>query len=142
MKQFVKVAVLFVLILSVIQICYALDQPPAQTTDDPNRPHGAMELFGMGPEMWGNRAKAWVLNIADVLDAFVAKVGVLGLAAIAVYQNLKQKAEIKDRLDQQKDRLDQQGERIHQVALAVPAVATVKVAQPPGEPIPVTTEQP
>lgn len=76
-------------------------------------PH--MEVWGMGPELWSDRAKAWVEAIALVLDILVSKVGVLGLAIIAVWQNLRAKAEIKERLDRQ-------GERIDQVALAVPPV--------------------
>jgi hypothetical protein len=97
-------------------------------------PH--MEIFGMGPELWADRAKAWVEAIALVLDVLVAKVGVLGLAIIAVWQNFKAKAAIRET----KERLDRQGERIDQVALAVPPAmtSTVKIEQPADQPIPVT----
>lgn len=92
-------------------------------------PH--MEIWGMGPELWADRAKAWVEAIALVLDILVAKVGVLGLAIIAVWQNLRAKAEIKERLDRQ-------GERIDQVALAVPPIGAPAAngGPPKTEPIP------
>ena len=93
-----------------------------------------MHLLAMTAQEFGANGRAWVEAVSSVLDVSIAKVGVLGLALIAVYQNLRTRAEMKERLDRQ-------GERIDQVALAVPAAATgplpVKVEQPADEPIPV-----
>lgn len=100
--------------------------------------HAPMELFGMGPEMVSNRGLAWVKAISEILTALISTIGVLGLAALAVVQNLRKQA-INPEVAA---RLDRQGARIDQVALAIPTdlAQTVKIAQPSDEPIPVTTE--
>lgn len=79
------------------------------------------EINGVGPELFADRAKAWVEALAVVLDILIAKIGVLGLAIIAVWQNLRKSAipqEVKERLDRQADRIDK-------VALSVPTIPLV-----------------
>lgn len=118
-------------------LVFAQPDPSPSTTP---QPHGAMELFGMGPELWGNRIMAWTKVISDWLTQVVATIGVLGLALIAVYQNLRKQA-INPEIAA---RLDRQGERIDNVALAVspPITQTVQIDQPLDHPIPVVAEPP
>jgi hypothetical protein len=77
-----------------------------------------MILLALTAQEFGTNGRDWVEAISGVLDVTIAKVGVLGLAIIAVYQNLKSRAEIKERLDRQ-------GERIDQVALATPPAGSL-----------------
>lgn len=95
-------------------------------------PHAPFELFGIGPEMFADRGKAWVEALAIVLETMIAKIGVLILAALAVRKTILSNNEFKQRLDRQ-------GKRLDQVALAVPpaVTSTVRIEQPAAEPIPV-----
>lgn len=105
------------------------------------------EINGVGPELFADRAKAWVEAFAVVFDILIAKIGVLGLAIIAVWQNLRKSAipqEVKERLDRQADRIDK-------VALSVPtiplaqhgnsATIPVTVENASNDPIPVITPE-
>jgi hypothetical protein len=78
-----------------------------------------MTIFALTAESFGDQGRAWVEAVSGIFDVAIAKIGVLGLAAIAVYQNLRTKVAIKE----VKARQDRQAERIHEVALAVPATA-------------------
>lgn len=121
-----------------IAVClYA--QPESSATPTPIG-HAPMEVFGIGPEMFGNRITVWTKVISDWLNQVVSTIGVLGLALIAVYQNLRKQA-INPEIAA---RLDRQGERIDNVALAVspPITQTVQIDQPLDHPIPVVAEPP
>lgn len=78
------------------------------------KPHAPMELLGMGPEMFSDRASAWCEAIGKVLELAIAKLGIIALAILAVWKNIITNAEIKGRLDRQAQRIDQ-------VAIAVPS---------------------
>jgi hypothetical protein len=78
-----------------------------------------MMTLALTAQEFGENGRAWVEAVSSVLDVTIAKVGVLGLAVIAVIQNLQARAAIREN----KERLDRQGERIDQVALAVPVAA-------------------
>lgn len=112
-------------------LCAAVYTPADAPAPSPTPSAHHMEIFGMGPELWGDRAKAWVLALWEVADTVVAKAGVLSLAILAVIQNLKSKASIKE----VKERQDRQGERLDKVALAVPStpLPTVAANTPSGQ---------
>lgn len=87
-------------------------------------------IVALTAEQFGESGRAWVENVSAVLDVTIAKVGVLGLAVIAVWQNLRTRAEVKERLDRQ-------GARIDQVALAT--APNGAAAGLPASPIPQET---
>ncbi len=106
----------------------------ANTIGAPPTEHGAMEAFGIGPEMFCDRGVAWMKAIGTVMSEAVSQFGIVALAAIMLYQNLASKAAIKTvkedakaAIDTVKEdvtaRLDSQRKAITQVAMAVPAVA-------------------
>lgn len=78
----------------------------------------------IAPDQFMINGKAWIEATFGILDMLIAKVGVEALAVIAVWQNVRGKIHLKERLEQQSERLDRQGARIDQVALAVPATET------------------
>ena len=95
-----------------------------------------MSMFAITAQEFGENGRAWVENISTVLDVTIAKVGVLGLALLAVYQNLRSQAEVSKRLDRQ-------GARIDQVALAtVPTSQPANGAGTPASPTPKEAENP
>ena len=57
--------------------------------------HGAMEVFGVGPEMFSDRGVAWCKAIGAVMGEAVSQFGIVALAAIMLYQNLASKAAIR-----------------------------------------------
>jgi hypothetical protein len=81
----------------------------ASVTDnqqDPAKPPGRMEIFGVGPELFDNRACAWVDALANVSDKTVARLGALAIAIGLAIQNFKLKTGVKDRLDKQRADID------------------------------------
>ena len=110
-RKWILIGTLFVLGAGGALLCAAAAGLPAE------RPHAPMEFLGVGPEMFSDRGVAWVKSLSSVIKELITELGVLGLALIAVIQNLRAKAEIKDRLDRQ-------GERIDRVALATAPGAT------------------
>ncbi len=124
---------LFVLCGIALVICL----PPlfgANTIGAPPTEHGAMEAFGIGPEMFCDRGVAWMKAIGTVMSEAVSQFGIVALAIIMLWQNLSAKAAIKTVKDDAKAaidtvkedvtaRLDSQRKAITQVAMAVPAVA-------------------
>lgn len=114
-----KVVILLISALVLVQICYAAEQSDSM---GPDRPHGAMELFGIGPELMENRGLAWVHCIAKIVKEAVIEIGAIVLLIYLTKQNIDQRKQITD----VKNRLDNQGQRIHDVAIAAGAPA------PPG----------
>lgn len=101
-----------------------------------------MILFAFTSDQIAAGGKAWVDAIAAILGAIIGQVGILVLAAIAVYQNINKQLpqEVKDRLDRYNDRLDR-------VAIATVAAAPEEkkeeVAQAVAPtPVPVAPEIP
>ncbi len=65
-------------------------------------PEGKM----IDPQTFATEGKAWIEAVGQVLTSAIGTAGTIGLAAIALFQNLRLKAEVKDRLDRQSARLD------------------------------------
>lgn len=76
------------------------------------------------PELFSDRGIAWVKAVFDVANQAIANFGVLAAAAIAIWQNLRTKAELKDRLDRQGARIEANHQAITNVALATPSPVT------------------
>lgn len=74
--------------------------------------------------------KDWIEAVASVVDILIAKVGVLALAAIAMYQNIRSKADIHDRLDRQSERIDKA-----MLAAQSPIPAAVEVVNTEANPV-------
>lgn len=88
------------------------------STDPVTVTGGHMELFGVGPEMFADRMKAWIEAFGVVADTAIAKIGLIIAAILLLRQNLKAKTAIKEVKAEVTDRLDRQAARIHEVAVA------------------------
>lgn len=98
------------------------------------------------PEMFSDRGLAWIKAVAEVANQLISQFGILAAAVIAVWQNLKTKAEVKERLDRQHDRLEATNKMVAQVALATPATGQpskveIEVVNPPERPVEVHPTQ-
>lgn len=97
------------------------------------------------PELFADRGVAWAKAVFDVCNVVITNFGTLALAAIAVWQNLKTKAEVKERLDRQSAKIDANTHAITAVALATPAIPEVQkvdVINPPTDPVNAAVNQP
>lgn len=74
----------------------------------------------MTPELFSDRGIAWAKAIFDVCNQVIASFGLLAAASIAVWQNIKNKAEVKERLDRQSAKIESNTQAITAVALATP----------------------
>jgi hypothetical protein len=74
-------------------------------------------LLALAPDAFAVYGKAWIEAITGVLNLAIANFGVLALAALAVWQNIRTKL-LAEQLDAANKRLDRQSDRINQVALA------------------------
>jgi hypothetical protein len=72
------------------------------------------------PELFSDRGVAWVKAFFDVAKVVIDDFGILALAILAVWQNVRTKA---DSLIEVKARLDRQGEKIETNSQAITAVA-------------------
>lgn len=111
-------------------------------TEGDTTKHNPMEFLGMGPEMFQDRASAWVEATGNVAEKIIAKLGILAAAIILAVKNInaqRAKKEQDDRIDRVDARVAQNADRIHEVALAVPVppANTSPTGTPiPGDPIP------
>lgn len=99
--------------LAFVTACYAFspDFPPT------DKPHGAMEVFGVGPEMFADRGIAWVKAICAVLSEVVTSAGILALAIILLIKNIRNQ-ELQARVDRVDERVQANTQEITKVALA------------------------
>jgi hypothetical protein len=99
---------------------------------DPARPHGAMELLGIGPEMFQDRGVAWVRAFAEVVKAGIAELGVIIAAVLLLLQNVKASRTIEETKAHIEQRLDNQAKRINDVAIAAApgAAPIIPVSEP------------
>lgn len=111
-----------------------------------------MEMFGIGPEMFQNRAISWEKAFAEVLKQAIADLGIIAAAVLLLVQNVRSsqtvkdlKEEIRGTKEEVNQRFSDQGKKINDVAIAtnatleVPADTTVRaeIINPPSHPVPV-----
>jgi hypothetical protein len=91
----------------------------------PDAKHGPMELFGLGPELFAERAIAWVKGLSAIVKEAISELGIIAAAIILFVQNVrraKDAREMDEKIDQAKreisQRLSAHGEQIHAMALA------------------------
>jgi hypothetical protein len=98
--------------LSFAALVFAQDAVP--------KPNSApMDLLGMGPEMFADRASAWVEATGNVAEKAIGKIGVLVAAIYLVKKNLGKNKELEARVDRTNERVQQNSDRVHEVAMAV-----------------------
>lgn len=93
---------------------------------DPAAKHGPMELFGMGPELFAERAVAWVKGLSEIVKTAIGELGVIAAAVMLFIQNARSgrkideaKQEMAETKQEIATRFHNQGKRINDVALAV-----------------------
>jgi hypothetical protein len=90
---------------------------------DPAAKHGPMELFGMGPELFSERAVAWVKGLSEIVKTGIGELGVIAAAVMLFIQNARSGRKFEEKINATKqemaERFHNQGQRINDVALAV-----------------------
>lgn len=81
------------------------------------------------PEWVSDRGVAWVKALFDIAKVMIDDFGILGLAVLAIMQNLRSKTQ-ELKLQAMQERLDRQGSKIENNAQAITAVA---LATPPPD---------